>query len=141
MRYAYPLLALALALPASLSAAPTPAKKAVAAKRQPYEGVWRNNKGTVEIETRACGRGGLCGRVVRASAEAEEAAGQSLKGVELFRDLERGQDGQWYGAVFVPDIGREVEGSIAQDGPNRLAASGCLFAGFGCKTQVWTRVR
>lgn len=141
MKYAS-LLAAATVL---LAAAPPPPQgasrtKAVAAKRQPYEGVWRNARGTVQIETRRCGQG-LCGKVVRAAPEADEAAGGGLVGTELFRNLERGDDGLWYGSVYVPDIGREVEGTIAQTSPDRLTATGCLFAGFGCKEQVWTRVR
>jgi uncharacterized protein (DUF2147 family) len=141
MKYA----SLLIAATAILAAAPlppqaTPRAKAAAATRQPYEGVWRNARGTVQIETRRCGKG-LCGKVVRAAPEADEAAGGGLVGTELFRNLERGDDGRWYGAVYVPDIGQEVEGSIAQTGPNQLSASGCLFAGFGCKEQLWTRVR
>lgn len=136
MTYAYPLAAAAALL---LAAAPAPP-----VRRQPYEGVWRNARGTVQIETRRCGPGnrtGLCGKVVRSSPEADEAAGDRLVGTELFRDLERGEDGLWYGTVYVPDLGREVEGTIRQTGANQLTATGCLFAGFGCKAQVWTRVR
>jgi len=144
MKYAFllaaPLVVMAAApLPADAQRARAAPARA-AAKRAPYEGVWRNNRDTVRIETRRCGRG-LCGRVVRSSAEADEAAGDRLVGTELFHELERGDDGAWYGSVLVPDLGREVEGSIRQDGPDRLVASGCLFAGFGCKEQNWTRVR
>jgi len=145
MKYASLPIAGLMAASAILAAASPPSQnapraKASAAKRQPYEGVWRNARGTVQIETRRCGQG-LCGKVVRAAAAADEAAGGELVGTELFRNLERGDDGLWYGTVYVPDIGREVEGTIAQSGPDRLTATGCLFAGFGCKEQVWTRVR
>jgi len=145
MKYASLLIAASAILAAAAPPPQAPARPGTrpapaAAKRQPYEGVWRNARGTVQIETRRCGRG-LCGKVVRASAEAEEAAGGGLVGTELFRNLERGDDGLWYGSVYVPDIGREVEGTIEQTGPDQLSATGCLFAGFGCKAQLWSRVR
>ena len=106
-------------------------------------GVWRNNKDSVRIRIAPCGRG-LCGTVVQASEEAREkaAAGgtERLVGTQLFRELERGDDGVWHGEVFVPDVGTSVEGTLEQDGPSTLIASGCLIAGFACKTQTWTRV-
>jgi uncharacterized protein (DUF2147 family) len=108
------------------------------------EGVWRNGRDSVRIRVSRCGQG-LCGRVVQATPEAEDdAAGggtHRLVGTELFRELRPDPDGRWYGAVFVPDIGREVEGSLAQTGRDTLVAEGCLFAGIGCKAQTWTRVR
>jgi uncharacterized protein (DUF2147 family) len=115
-----------------------------APKAKPWEGIWRNARDTVRIQTRTCGRG-LCGRVVRAAPEAVEAAARGgtdrLVGTELFRDLRREEDGLWYGEVYVPDLGRAVEGTIEQVGRDTLVAEGCLFAGFGCKEQRWTRVR
>lgn len=128
-----PLLALALIAPAA--AQPRAAGP---------EGVWRNAHDSVRIRVARCGRA-LCGRVVQASAraQADAAAGGTtrLVGTDLFRGLERDPDGLWYGQVYVPDLGRAVEGSLEQTGPNTLVAEGCLFAGIGCKAQTWTRVR
>ncbi|HEX8382518.1 MAG TPA: DUF2147 domain-containing protein [Sphingomonas sp.] len=108
------------------------------------EGIWRNARDTVRIRVQRCGRG-LCGRVVQAAPVAREAAAAGgtprLVGTDLFRGLERGEDGLWYGEVYVPDLGRAVEGSLEQVNRDLLVAEGCLFAGFGCKTQEWTRVR
>ena len=130
-------------LPALLLAAFATAAPAAPRATGP-EGVWRNARDTVRIRVQRCGRS-LCGRVVQASAEAREkaAAGGTprLVGTDLFRDLERDGDGVWYGEVYVPDLGRPVEGSLEQVDRNTLVAEGCLFAGFGCKTQEWTRVR
>lgn len=126
------LLLAALALPAAAQRASGP------------EGVWRNNKDSVRIRVARCGRG-ICGRVVQASAaaRADAAAGGTaqLVGTDLFRELVREPDGLWYGYVYVPDLSREVEGTLEQTGRDTLVAEGCLFAGFGCKAQTWTRVR
>lgn len=108
------------------------------------EGTWRNNKDSVRIRVQRCGPG-LCGRVVRASRQAQDkaAAGgtEQLVGTDLFRGLQPSGDGLWYGEVYVPDLGRAVEGSLEQVDRNTLVAEGCLLAGFGCKRQFWTRVR
>jgi uncharacterized protein (DUF2147 family) len=126
------LLLAALALPASAQRSTGP------------EGVWRNAKNSVRIRVARCGPG-LCGHVVQASAQAQADAAQGgtarLVGTDLFRGLVREPDGLWYGQVYVPDLGRSVEGTLEQTGPNTLVAEGCLFAGFGCKAQTWTRVR
>lgn len=131
-----PIVALFLALLAGL------ATFAVAAPPD-WSGTWTNAKGSVRIKAARCGAG-MCGRVVWANAEAQEkaAAGgtERLVGTELFRDFRRDADGLWYGEVYVPDLAQSVSGTIEQQGPNRLVGNGCLFAGFGCKTQVWTRV-
>ena len=108
------------------------------------EGIWRNGKDSVRIRVARCGRG-LCGRVTQASLQAQDAAAaggtERLVGTDLFRGLERDADGLWYGEVYVPDLGRSVEGSLEQVARNTLVAEGCLLAGFGCKRQTWTRVR
>lgn len=133
MKSLLPALALlALAVPAAAQRGPGP------------EGVWRNARDSVRIRVARCGDG-LCGRVVRASAEAQAAAAaggtERLVGTDLFRGLVPEEDGLWYGQVYVPDLGREVEGTLEQTGRDTLVAEGCLFAGFGCKAQTWTRVR
>lgn len=117
---------------------------AVATAQTGPTGTWRNEKDSVRIRVAPCGEG-LCGTVVRASAAAQEKAAdggtERLVGTQLFRNLVREDDGRWHGKVFVPDLGTSVEGTLEQDGRDTLLASGCLFAGLGCKTQTWVRVR
>ncbi len=131
-------------LPALLLASLVATSAPAAPRAAGPEGVWRNGRDTVRIRVQRCGRG-LCGRVVQAAPAAQQAAAQGgtprLVGTDLFRALERGEGGLWYGEVYVPDLGRAVEGSLEQVDRNTLVAEGCLFAGFGCKTQEWTRVR
>ncbi|MEG8037841.1 DUF2147 domain-containing protein [Sphingomonas sp. LR60] len=116
-----------------------------AAATDPLAGTWRNAGDSVRIRVAPCrGEPGMCGTVVSASDKAKDdaAAGGTdrLVGTPLFRGFERDGDGTWAGTVFVPDIGREVDGTLQLDGRNTLVAQGCLFAGFGCKEQRWTRV-
>lgn len=128
----------ALALSLALLAAP-----AFAAPVSPA-GTWRNGSDSVRIRVAPCGRG-LCGTVVSASAKAkaDAAAGGTdrLVGTQLFKDFRRSEDGAWEGTVFVPDLGREVEGTLELRSASTLVVSGCLMAGFACKSQTWTRVK
>ena len=75
-------------------------------------------------------------------AKANAAAGGTdrLIGTQLFHDFRREDDGLWYGEVYVPDIDKVFDGTIEQAGPNTIVGTGCLFAGFGCKSQTWYRV-
>ena len=123
----------ALALPAAASAA-APA------------GIWQNPKGNVRVQFRDCGAGGaICGRVVSADASAQAktsaAGGGKLVGRDLFQNFAPAGRNQWAGSVLIPDIGQSVQGTITQTGPKTLVGEGCLFAGYGCKQQVWTRVK
>lgn len=116
-----------------------------AAAADPLAGTWRNAADTVRIRVAPCrDAAGMCGTVVGASGQAREdaaAAGtERLVGTALFRGFRRAPGGDWAGSVFVPDIGAEVEGTLRLDGRDTLIAEGCLFAGFGCKRQRWTRV-
>lgn len=132
------LIALALTLVAPLAPAP-----ATAAPPATPAGTWRNEGDSVRIRVAPCGRG-LCGTVVSASAKAraDAAAGGTprLVGTQLFRDFRRGADARWAGTVFVPDLGLEVDGTLALQGRDTLVAAGCLFGAIGCREQRWTRV-
>jgi len=116
-----------------------------AAAADPLAGTWRNAADSVRIRVAACRGGpGMCGTVIaasdRAQADAAAAGTDRLVGTPLFRGFERDADGTWAGSVFVPDIGTAVDGTLRLEGRNTLVAQGCLFAGFGCKEQRWTRV-
>ncbi|QKS02275.1 DUF2147 domain-containing protein [Sphingomonas sp. CL5.1] len=117
----------------------------VEAQRGPaLTGTWRNDSGSVRIRIAPCGQG-LCGRVVAASekavADAARGGTDRLIGTELFHDFRREDDGLWYGQVYVPDIGQTFDGTLELVDHDTIVGKGCLFAGFGCKTQSWKRVR
>ena len=119
-----------------------PAAPAIAAAG--IGGTWTNPAGSVDVDMAPCGPR-LCGTVVRASAKAKaDAAGGGtyrLIGTQLFRGLVADGRGHWSGAVFVPDLGRTVTGTLALVDADSLEVSGCVVPGLLCQTQVWTRVR
>jgi uncharacterized protein (DUF2147 family) len=112
-----------------------------------WSGVWRNPSNSVRIRAQPCGRGrdaGMCGTVIWASPKARAdvaARGGRLIGAQLFRDFYREDDGLWHGEVYVPDLDKTFSGTLTQRGRDTLVGEGCLFAGLGCRTQTWTRVK
>lgn len=108
-------------------------------------GTWQNPKGSVRVQFRDCAGTAICGRVVWASPEAQAktdaAGGARLVGSDLFQRFEATGRNSWAGSVLIPDIGQSVQGTITQTGPKTLVGEGCLFAGYGCKQQVWTRIK
>ena len=107
------------------------------------DGTWRNPAGSVEVAMAPCGPR-LCGTVVWASEKAQNDAANGgtdrLIGVQLFRGLERDGPGHWSGAVFVPDLGRSVDGTLALLDARTIEVGGCVIPGLVCQTQVWRRV-
>lgn len=109
-------------------------------------GTWRNGSNSVHVRVAPCPRAKrtLCGTVIWANAKAKAdvaARGGTLVGEQLFRDFAREDDGLWHGQVYVPDLGRTFTGTLELDGPNRLVGEGCLLGSFGCRQQVWTRLK
>lgn len=112
-------------------------------------GTWANPSNTVQVRFAPCGRGPdaelMCGTVVWASeqAKADAARGGSprLVGTQLFSDFEEEEPGHWSGTVYVPDIGREVQGTITQIDARTLVGEGCLLGSLGCREQRWRRVK
>ena len=132
-------------IPSLLLAAASLAIPAAAAAKAPL-GIWQNPKGTVRVQFRDCApAGAVCGRIVWASADAQAktdaAGGGRLIGRDLFQQFVPSARNQWAGSVLIPDIGQSVQGTITQTGPRTLVGEGCLFAGYGCKQQVWTRIK
>lgn len=108
----------------------------------PIEGNWTNPSGNVTIRIAPCG-GSLCGRVVKASAEARQQAAAggtpNLIGAELLSDLDQTGEGAWHGRVFVPDANRHAEADLHLTGPRTLDIQGCALGGMLCRSQTWTR--
>jgi len=132
------LISLAIAASASL------ALPAQALAQDEIYGVWRNPKNSVHIDIQPCGEY-LCGRVVWANANAREDAKKGgtkeLIGSQLLRNFQPGKGGAWKGKVFVPDLNVTVSGTAELIDTNTLKARGCVFAGLGCKSQNWKRVK
>ncbi len=133
MTLAFALTTLALALSAPAPARPTPPP-----------GVWANPARSVHVAFKRCGPA-ICGDVVWANEKAKDDAARGgadrLVGSRLFDGFVEEEPGYWSGEVFIPDIGQSVAGTITRVDARTLRGEGCLFAGFGCRTQDWTRIR
>ena len=106
--------------------------------------VLRNPSNSVHVRIHPCGKS-RCGTVVwaNAKAKADSARGGTphLVGTELFREFREVSPKVWKGKVFVPDLNKVLTGTGTVKDHNTIVARGCLFAGMGCKSQTWTRVR
>jgi len=109
----------------------------------PVIGTWMNPAKSVVVRTSHCG-GGLCGRVVWASAQAQDAARAGgtdrLVGTEIFHEVLPTGPGAWQGEVFVPDLNTTADGNLMLLGPDTLEIDGCRLHGLLCKKQVWHKV-
>jgi uncharacterized protein (DUF2147 family) len=107
------------------------------------QGVWRNPKGTVQVQIGSCGSA-LCGTVIGASpsaiADARDSGYPGLVGMELLRDYHAEGSRRWQGTIFVPDIGRSFSSHIELVDADHARVSGCLLGKFICKSQLWRRV-
>jgi uncharacterized protein (DUF2147 family) len=129
-----------VAVTAALLLGPAPAFS-----QTPVQGnVFRNPQNSVHVRIHLCGKG-RCGTVVwaNAKAKADSARGgtRNLVGTELFREFREVSPKVWKGKVFVPDINKVFTGTGTIKDQNTIVARGCLIAGMGCKSQIWTRVR
>jgi uncharacterized protein (DUF2147 family) len=126
----------------ALFCATTVAQAAAPAATSPI-GTWQNPRRTISVRIEMCGSQ-LCGKIIAATAQAEsdarDAGVTNLIGTELLRDYRPTGDGRWSGTVYVPDMGRSFSSRIVELAPNKLRISGCLVAGFLCKSQDWTRI-
>jgi uncharacterized protein (DUF2147 family) len=131
---------------AELAAAATCLIWSSAALTQPgaQDLVLRNPSNSVHVRVHPCGKS-RCGTVVWANdkAKADSARGgtRNLVGTELFREFNEVSPKVWKGKVFVPDLNKVLTGTGTVKDHNTIVARGCLFAGMGCKSQTWTRVR
>ena len=120
------------------------APSAILAKDVGQDLVLRNPSNSVHVRIHPCGKT-RCGTVVWANekAKADSARGgtPNLVGTELFREFREVSPKVWKGKVFVPDINKVLTGTGTVKDQNTIVARGCLFAGMGCKSQTWTRVR
>jgi len=117
---------------------------AAAFGQQGQDLVLRNPSNSVHVRIHPCGKS-RCGTVVwaneKAKADCARGGTPHLVGTELFREFQEVSPKVWKGKVFVPDINKVLTGTGTVKDQNTIVARGCLFAGMGCKSQTWTRVR
>ena len=106
--------------------------------------VLRNPQNSVHVRIHPCGKT-RCGTVVWANEKAKNDSAKggtkNLVGTELFREFQEVSPKVWKGKVFVPDVNKVFTGTGTVKDKDTIVARGCLFAGIGCKSEVWKRVK
>ncbi|HEY0629364.1 MAG TPA: DUF2147 domain-containing protein [Sphingomicrobium sp.] len=120
-----------------LSAAPA------LASAQAIEGQWTNYKKNVVVQVERCGAA-YCGRVVQASAKAQEKARKGgtprLIGTQILTGLRPTGDGKFRGRAFVPKRNIHATATVRQLNDNVMQVQGCVLGGLLCDNEKWTRV-
>lgn len=116
---------------------------AAPAQAQALEGKWTNYKKNVVVEVERCGAA-YCGRVVQASAKAQEKARKGgtprLIGTQILTGLKPIGDGKFRGRAFVPKRNLHATATVRQISPNVMQVQGCVLGGLLCDNEKWTRV-
>lgn len=109
----------------------------------PIEGNWTNPQHSVTVAIKPCGIS-WCGTVVaatdKAKADAAKGGTPNLVGTQLMTGFTDDGKGQWKGRMFVPDINFRSHATISPVNATTLKVRGCALRGWGCKSQLWTRV-
>lgn len=111
------------------------------AQSTPIEGYWRNPSGTAIIGIAPCGNT-LCGKVAWASPRGQREVAKTTRNIVGTTVLTRvrASGDHWTGALFIPDDNIHVSARLQLQGSYSLKLTGCAFAGFFCRTQLWSRV-
>ena len=116
---------------------------AAPAQAQALEGKWTNYKKNVVVEVERCGAA-YCGRVVQASAKAQEKARKGgtprLIGTQILTGLKPIGDGKFRGRAFVPKRNLHATATVRQINANVMQVQGCVLGGLLCDSEKWTRV-
>ena len=113
------------------------------ASAQALEGQWTNYKKNVVVQVERCGAA-YCGRVVQASAKAQEKARKGgtprLIGTQILTGLKPVGDGRFRGRAFVPKRNIHATATVRQLNDNVMQVQGCVLGGLLCDNEKWTRV-
>ncbi len=116
---------------------------AAPASAQAIEGQWTNYKRNVVVQVERCGPA-YCGRVIEASAKAQEKARKGgtpkLVGTQILTGLKPIGDGRYRGKAFVPKRNIHATATVRQLSANVMQVSGCVLGGLLCDNEKWTRV-
>ena len=141
------LVSAAVALPAILFAAMTPA----AAAGEP-SGTWAMSNGKVTVKVSNCGAN-LCARIVGLKEPISKIDGKPkvdrenpdpalrkrpLIGLSILIGMKPAGDGQWKGAIYNPDDGKTYSATVNHKG-DTMKVKGCVAAVL-CKTNTFVKV-
>jgi uncharacterized protein (DUF2147 family) len=128
-------------------APPQPARSAQKAPAASPVGEWLVEGGEARIRIDECAKN-LCG-VVSAARDANETDRKNPKpelrnrriiGLPVLLDMEPAGSNRWEGRIYNAKNGQTYEANISLIDPQRLRVEGCVFGGFICGGQNWTRV-
>jgi uncharacterized protein (DUF2147 family) len=131
------------------AAAPAPAAAGPVAAYDPKSpiGEWVTEDGEGHVRIRACGQA-LCGVV--SSGDPKETdrhnpdAGKrnrSLLGTPVLIDMKSVNNKRWEGEIYNAKNGKTYASNIVLKSPDLLRVEGCVFGGFFCGGQDWTRAK
>jgi uncharacterized protein (DUF2147 family) len=107
------------------------------------EGRWVNPKHSVIVSVERCGPA-YCGTVIRASEKARATARKggtpNLIGTQILSGVRPDGSGAFRGRAFDPKRNLHAPATIRLVGSDTLIVKGCVFGGFICKEQRWTRI-
>lgn len=113
-------------------------------------GVWATGDGKAHVQITNCGSA-ICGKVVwlrhpngkdgKPELDFRNAnpalRTRPMLGVPVLESL-KPSDGQWKGRIYNGEDGKTYAAYFKMMGDNKAQVQGC-FAGFLCKSQIWTR--
>jgi uncharacterized protein (DUF2147 family) len=121
--------------PAAKSAAPTPV------------GEWLVEDGEARIRIEECAEN-LCGAVSAAKNAGDrdkknpipELRSRPIIGLPVLLDMKPVAANRWQGQIYNARNGQTYDANISLADPQKLRVEGCVFGGFICGGQNWTRV-
>ena len=133
----------------AVAAVPAPAAAETAPSYDPKSpiGEWITEDGEGRVRIRACGQA-LCG--VISSGDPKETdrhnpdaakRNRSLLGTPVLIDMKSVNSKRWEGEIYNAKNGKTYASNIMLKGPDVLRVEGCVFGGFFCGGQDWTRAK
>jgi uncharacterized protein (DUF2147 family) len=133
----------------AVAAVPAPAQAEAAPSYDPKSpiGEWITEDGEARVRIRACGQA-LCG--VISSGDPKETdrhnpdvnkRNRPLLGSPVLIDMKSVNNKRWEGDIYNAKNGKTYASNIMLKGPDLLRVEGCVFGGFFCGGQDWTRAK
>jgi uncharacterized protein (DUF2147 family) len=128
-------------------APPQPAVSAIEASEPSPVGEWLVEDGEASIRIEKCGNN-LCGVVAGAKNWNEtdrknpnpELRNRPIIGIPILLDMKPTKSNRWEGRAYNSKNGQTYTANISLNNSQSLRVEGCVFGGFVCGGQNWTRV-
>jgi uncharacterized protein (DUF2147 family) len=132
---------------AAVAAVPAPAAADTSHDPKSPIGEWVTEDGEGRVRIRACGQA-LCGVISagdpkdtdRHNPDASKR-NRPLLGTPVLIDMKSVNNKRWEGDIYNAKNGKTYASNIMLKGPDVLRVEGCVFGGFFCGGQDWTRAK